>query len=160
MNNKILKDSGRLLASIAVCQAAGFFGAFFTAPAIDSWYKGLEKPAITPPNWLFGPVWITLYTLMGISLFLIWRSGREANIKPAVAVFGVQLGLNALWSFLFFGLESPVLGLAGIIALIIAVVITIVMFFRISLSASVLLVPYLIWVTCAAVLNFLIYKLN
>jgi benzodiazapine receptor len=151
----------QLVSAIAVCQLAGVVGSFFTVNSIPTWYAGLEKPVFAPPNWLFGPVWISLYTLMGVSLYLVWRSGVDRRlVKTALSVFGVQLVLNAFWSILFFGLQSPLLGLIEIAALWIAIAVTIVLFFRVSRSAGLLLLPYIAWVTIAAVLNGFIWRLN
>ena len=123
----------KLLISIVACQCAGLIGSVFTTPAIPTWYAALEKPAFTPPNWLFAPAWVTLYLLMGISASLVWRRGLEdTRIRTALITFLVQLVLNALWSVVFFGLESPLYGVIVIVILWIAIVLTIVKFFRIS----------------------------
>ena len=108
-------DFLRLVFSIVVCQLAGFVGSFFTAPAITSWYSGIEKPFFNPPNWVFAPVWTALFLLMGVSLYLVWSKGLESKeSKLAVSVFFVQLALNVLWSFLFFGLRNPFLAFVEI----------------------------------------------
>ena len=102
--NKIIK----FILSIALCQGAGLIGSLFTTPSIPTWYASLQKPSFAPPNWLFGPVWITLFTLMGISFYLVWnKSLKNKLVKKGLFVFGIQLMLNTLWSFLFFGLRSP-----------------------------------------------------
>ncbi len=151
----------RLVSAIAVCQLAGIIGSVFTVSSIPTWYAGLEKPFFAPPNWLFAPVWLSLYTLMGVSLYLVWSRGvDDRSVRAALSVFGIQLVLNALWSVLFFGLRSPLLGLIEIAALWIAIVATIVLFYRVSRAAGLLLVPYIAWVTIAAVLNGLIWSLN
>ncbi|MFA9454481.1 MAG: TspO/MBR family protein, partial [Candidatus Aminicenantaceae bacterium] len=101
-----LKSIGGAVLAVVVCQAAGILGAVFTAPAIPTWYASLQKPAFTPPSWLFAPAWITLYTLMGIAVYLVLRQGWEKPaVRSAVYVFGLQLVLNALWTPLFFGLH-------------------------------------------------------
>ena len=151
----------KFVASLIVCYVAGFVGSIYTRPAIPAWYVTLNKPSFTPPNWLFFPVWTTLYGLMGISLFLIWREGlKEKRVATALVLFAIQLILNALWSIAFFGLRSPVSGLVIIIVLWIAILLTMIWFFRISGVAGWLLIPYLIWVGFAVVLNLQIYRLN
>ena len=151
----------KLVISIVACQCAGLIGSAFTTPAIPTWYATLEKPAFTPPNWLFAPAWVTLYLLMGISASLVWRRGLEdTRIRTALITFLVQLVLNALWSVVFFGLESPLYGVIVIVVLWIAIILTIVKFFRISTLAGALLLPYIGWVTFAATLNVSILILN
>ena len=151
----------KLIVSLIICQLAGFVGSLFTTPSIPTWYASLTKPSFTPPNWVFSPVWITLFVLMGISLFLLWeKTLHYPGVRTAMLWFIVQLGLNMLWSILFFGLKSPFLALIGIIALWIAIFLTILKSFRISKLASVLLIPYLIWVSFAAGLNYSIWTLN
>jgi benzodiazapine receptor len=147
--------------SIVACLAAGAIGSIFTRQAIPTWYATLDKPVFNPPNWLFSPVWTLLYILMGIAAFLVWRKGLEnKQVRIALIVFLVQLVLNALWSVAFFGLESPLYGLIVIVALWLAILVTVLRFYRISLTASVLLWPYLLWVSFAAVLNSSIWLLN
>jgi len=142
-------------------QMAGVVGSAFTRPSISSWYATLRKPAFTPPNWLFAPVWTMLFLLMGISLYLIWREGlANRQVKIAVSIFGTQLVLNMFWSFFFFKLQSPLYGFVEIVILWLAILLTVIYFLRISRTASLLLLPYLFWVSFAAVLNFYIMKLN
>jgi tryptophan-rich sensory protein len=151
----------RLIGCIALCQAAGIVGGIFTAQSVRTWYVTLQKPSFAPPNWVFGPAWITLYTLMGIALYLVWQKADEANVPRAVfIVFGIQLVLNALWSYFFFGLRSPLLGFIEITLLWAAIVATIILFWRISSAAALLLTPYLLWVTFAAALNFSLWRMN
>lgn len=158
----------QLIASVAVTELSGIIGAVFTAPSIPTWYAGLVKPTLNPPAWVFGPVWTTLYALMGISLFLIWHRHSDVftNVrmsrlfKWAVGVFFFQLALNTLWSIFFFGLQNPALALFDIILLWLAILTTMILFYRISKLASYLLVPYLLWVTFAAYLNYSILMLN
>jgi len=139
----------------------GSVGSVFTIPAISGWYAGLTKPSFNPPNWIFGPVWTVLFILMGISAYLVYRSGLvKREVREALFIFAVQFGLNVLWSYLFFGLRSPALGLAGIIALWIAIAGTIVSFTKINKSSAYLMVPYIVWVSFAAFLNGTIYILN
>jgi benzodiazapine receptor len=156
-----VKDILKLIASIVVCQLAGMIGALATSASIQTWYVTLNKPFFTPPNWLFAPVWLTLYTLMGISLFLVWRQGvQDRPVQIALALFGVQLLLNAFWSIAFFGLRSPLAGLSVILMLWIAIAATIVKFLSLSKPAGLLLVPYILWVSIAAALNLAIVLLN
>ena len=118
MDRLAIPDIWRLIISLALCQVAGIIGSVFTRPAIPTWYASLNKPAFSPPNWLFGPVWITLYVLMGISLFLVWRKGLDIPyVKSGIMLFSIQLVLNVLWSAVFFGLNSPLGGLIMIIIL-------------------------------------------
>ncbi len=150
-----------LFSSIIICQLAGFIGSIFTASSIPTWYANINKPSFNPPNWVFAPVWTTLYLLMGISLFLVLREGlNEKDIKIAIAVFAFQLVLNSLWSFLFFGLRSPFAAFNEIIVLWIVILVSIILFFRISPVAGALLIPYILWVSFASVLNFSIWRLN
>jgi tryptophan-rich sensory protein len=149
------------LESIIICQLAGVFGSIFTAPSLPLWYNSINKPSFNPPNWVFAPVWTTLYLLMGISLFLVWRKGLDKkDIKIAFTVFILQLVLNALWSLLFFGLKSPLTAFIEIILLWITILISIFLFFRISKTAAYLLIPYILWVSFASVLNFYFWRLN
>lgn len=154
-------DILKLIACLIICQLAGFVGSLFTTPSIPTWYASLEKPSFTPPNWIFSPVWISLFVLMGISLFLVWqKSLHYPGVKTAMLWFGAQLALNILWSILFFGLKSPALAFVEIIFLWAAIFLTLVKSFKISRLASVLLLPYICWVSFAAVLNFFLWRLN
>jgi len=151
----------KLLASIAMCQAAGIIGSFFTRESVSSWYMNLDKPFFNPPNSVFGPVWIGLYLLMGFSLFLIWRKGLDSGkAKQAFSVFIIHLLINSLWSFAFFGCRSPLAGLIVIAVLWLVIIWIIISFFSISRIASMLLIPYILWVSFAAVLNAAILLLN
>ena len=150
-----------LFSSIIICQLAGIIGSLFTAPSIPLWYANINKPSFNPPSWVFAPVWTTLYLLMGIALFLVWRKGlKRKDLKIAFAVFIFQLILNTLWSILFFGLKSPFVAFIEIVLLWISILISIILFFRISKVAGALLIPYLLWVSFASVLNFAIWRLN
>jgi len=151
----------KLAACIILCLIAGFIGSLFTTPHIPGWYAGLAKPSFTPPSWLFGPVWTALYILMGISLFLVWRGGLgERRVQLAVGIFIVQLACNVLWSFAFFGRQSPLAGLVVIIVLWILIVITIIASATVSKAAALLLIPYFLWVSFASILNASIWRLN
>jgi tryptophan-rich sensory protein len=138
---------------------AGIVGSLFTFQSITGWYANLQKPFFTPPNWLFGPVWLTLYTLMGISLFWVWEKGFQKNIK-ALYIFGAQLFLNALWSILFFGFQLKFYSLVEIAMMWIAIVVMIFSFFKISRKAGLILIPYIIWVTIALALSYYVWFLN
>jgi tryptophan-rich sensory protein len=156
-----MKNIFKLIISIIVCQLAGFIGSLFTTPNINTWYATLTKPSFNPPNWVFSPVWTTLFLLMGISLYLIWKQGFEKkNVKNAILIFGIQLILNILWSILFFGLQNPLLAFIEIIILWLAILFTILVFYRIKKSAAYLLIPYILWVSFAAILNFFLWRLN
>ncbi len=159
--NKVMriKRPWLLVAAILVCLVAGGIGSFFTAPSIPTWYATLQKPVFNPPSWLFGPVWTALYIMMGIALYLVLVRGG-VGVRGAAAMFGVQLILNSLWSILFFGLHSPLLGLIDIVLLWLSIVACIILFSKISKPAAYLLVPYILWVSFAAVLNLAIFLLN
>lgn len=151
----------RLIAAVLVCELVGIIGSFFTVLAISGWYTTIQKPLFTPPNWVFAPVWTTLFLLMGISLYLVWEKGLEKKeAKMAVSIFGVQLALNIGWSFLFFGLQNPFLALLEIVLLWAAILATTILFYRISKTAGILLIPYLLWTSFAAFLNYSIWVLN
>ncbi len=175
----------KLIISIVICQLAGILGSFFTVPAIPTWYAGIAKSPLNPPSWVFGPVWTTLFLLMGISLFLVWKenwkihdslvtkkwgkawnpysqrlwtgSWQKGNV---IAIFAVQLFLNALWSIVFFGLRDPMLAFFELIALWFAILYTIINFYRISKPAAYLLIPYILWVSFAGFLNYSVWMLN
>lgn len=151
----------KLIISILICQAAGFIGSFFTVPSIESWYATINKPSFNPPNWIFAPVWTTLFLLMGIALYRVWNKGIDTKyVKIAITIFGIQLLLNSLWSILFFGMESPLLGLIEIVFLWLAILFSIIYFSKVDKIAAYLLVPYIAWVSFAAILNAAIYMLN
>jgi len=154
-------EIGKLVISIIICQMAGVIGSVFTTPSIPTWYATLKKPSFTPPGWLIGSVWITLFFLMGISAFLVWRKGlNKQQVKIALTVFAVQLILNALWSVAFFGFQSPLAGLVVISVLWIAILLTILKFLKVSRPAGLLLLPYILWVSFAALLNTSIFAIN
>lgn len=156
-----MKHLPKLIASIILCEFVGLAGTPFTITAIPTWYATLNKPFFSPPNWLFGPVWTILYFLMGVSFFLIWKQGwKHKQNLLARKYFFVQLTLNFFWSILFFGLRSPILGLINIVAMWIYIVATIKSFYPVSKLAAYLLVPYLLWVSFATILNLSIFLLN
>jgi len=174
----------KFIIAISIAQAAGILGSFFTISSVSTWYVELIKPAFNPPNWVFGPVWTTLYFLIGVSLYLVWKNNWqtvhlvfETGMKAwnpiserlwrgdlqkvnAITVFGVQYVLNILWSWVFFGLQSPATAFFVILALWFSIVYVIINFYRISKPAAWLLVPYILWVSFAAYLNLAIWLLN
>lgn len=159
--NQRIRTGVELVLFVALCEIAGVVGAFFTTSSISTWYAGIRKPDLAPPNWVFAPVWTTLYGLMGVSLFLVWGKtlGKDLG-RLAIAVFIIQLILNVLWSYLFFGLRSPFLGLVEITILWFAIAATLAFFIRISRTAGLMLLPYLGWVSLAGYLNYMIFILN
>ncbi len=168
IKNMKLNNFFKLIITIVVSQLAGVIGSVFTTSAIPTWYAGLVKPALNPPAWVFGPAWTTLYALMGIALFLVWR--QHSNIlenvrmlriwRVSIAAFFVQLFLNAIWSIIFFGLQNPGWALIDIVVLWLAIVWTMFIFYKISKPAAYLLVPYILWVSFASYLNYSIWMLN
>ena len=154
-------NSIKLLVAVGICLAAGGIGSIYINASLGTWYRTLAKPSFQPPDWIFGPVWTALYLLMGIALYLVWRHEPPSqNRRLALTWFGIQLGLNVLWSFLFFRLRAPLLALIEIAFLWLALVGTIGSFYLVSPTAAKLLLPYWIWVTFAAILNFSIWRLN
>ena len=151
----------KFVIAVVVSELAGIIGSLFTMPSIPTWYATLEKPALNPPSFIFGPVWAALYFLMGVSAFLVWRKGWDKrNVRTALKVFGIQLFLNAIWSIVFFGLQSPGWALVNIVALWFAILFTIIVFYKISKPAAYLLLPYILWVSFATYLNYAIWTLN
>lgn len=146
--------------SVFVSYLAGIIGSFFTFSQITDWYVTLEKPIFSPPNWVFGPVWNTLYLLMGIALFLVLVSKKSKDRSLGIKVFYFQLILNALWSIVFFGMENIELALLVIIVLWGSIFMTIKIFYKVNKTAANLLLPYIIWVTIASLLNLGIVLLN
>jgi len=154
-------EVGKLVGSIAACEGAGLIGSLFTAPAITTWYAALAKPSFTPPNWVFAPVWASLYALMGVAVFLVWRRGlAQPGVKLAFTLFWVQLVVNLMWSVVFFGWYSILGGAVLIISLWVLVLVTMIKFFRLSKVAGGLLVPYLAWLSIASALNVWVLILN
>lgn len=146
---------------MAICLSIGFLSSFATQSSITDWYVTLNKPSFNPPNWVFGPVWTVLYILMGIAAGVVWGKGfHHIWVKTALYHFGFQLLLNASWSIVFFGLKSPLAALIIITALLIMILLTMKWFNIVSKKAAMLLVPYLLWVAFATVLNFKIWQLN
>ncbi len=155
-----MKNILKLIVSVVISQAAGAIGSLFTVQNIPTWYAGLNKPSFNPPNYLFGPVWITLYFMMGIAFFLVWKNSGKFDIKVPAILFITQLVLNALWSIIFFGMKNPMLGFFEIIILWVFIVLCVIKFYPVSKIAAWLLIPYLLWVSFASVLNFKLWMLN
>jgi tryptophan-rich sensory protein len=160
----VSKNVLKFVISIIICESVGIIGSFSTFSSISNWFPTLVKPWFSPPSWLFGPVWIILYFLMGLSLYLVWNSKvelpKQKYRKQFFMIFGIQLILNALWSFLFFGLKSPISGLMDILFLDIAVAMTIIFAYRVSKYSAILLTPYMAWIAFATTINFEIVLLN
>lgn len=158
----------KFIIAIVICELAGIIGAVFTAPAIPTWYATLAKPTLNPPSWVFGPVWTTLYFLMGVAFFLVWKQHskivedveRLRKWKSAIAIFFFQLALNIFWSIIFFSWHNPGAAFLEIIFLWLAILFTIMAFFKISRSAAYLFLPYIFWVSFAVYLNYAIWVLN
>lgn len=156
MNNTL-----RLVISIAIPLAVGATAGLFTATGVDSWFQTISKPTWNPPNWIFGPVWTTLYVLMGIALFLVWKSDTNTKWKKtAISLFALQLLLNFFWSFIFFNQQQPGWAFVEIIIMWVFILLTIFAFARVNHTAAWLLVPYISWVSFAMILNYSIWKLN
>jgi len=156
-----MKKALGILVFVLVCELAGVIGSVFTTPSIPGWYEGLAKPAFNPPGWVFAPVWTILYAMMGLSAYLVYEKGPRRNeVRKALAVFAGQLLLNALWSIVFFGAHM-IFGAAIVIVLLWGMILaSIWLFSRISKTAAYLLIPYILWVSFATVLNISLYVLN
>jgi tryptophan-rich sensory protein len=156
-----MNNIAKLVISITIPVAIGATAGFFTVTGVDSWYQTIHKPSWNPPGWVFGPVWTTLYILMGIALFLVWKTDAGNSIKKkAIIIFAVQLMLNFFWSFIFFSQQQIGWAFMEIIVLWVMILATIFAFSKISKTAAWLLVPYISWVSFAAMLNYTIWRLN
>ena len=159
-----MPKNNRDLKILALCilfpLTVGFLGSFGTSVSIQNWYQYLQKPPLTPPNWIFGPVWSLLYIVMGISLYFVKIAKTNKNKNIAYQIFGIQLFLNLVWSYLFFNFQKPSLALLEIVILWAAIFLTYLEFRKISQLASRLLIPYLLWVSFASYLNLMIVLLN
>lgn len=156
MNNTL-----KLIIAIAIPLIVGGTSGFFTATGVESWYQTIARPTWNPPGWLFGPVWTTLYVMMGISLFLVWKEDTSVELKKiGIALFAVQLVLNFFWSFIFFNQHQIGWALVEIIAMWVFILLTIFAFAQVNKAAAWLLVPYISWVSFATILNFTIWQLN
>lgn len=151
----------KIALSVSICLLVGYLGSMATGTSVDNWYVGLSKPSWSPPNWVFAPVWITLFILMGVATGLVWERGTHHKwVRTALSYFAYQLALNCSWSIAFFGYQSPFFALLIITALLILLIFTI-RWYRIAHPwAALLLIPYILWVSFAAVLNFSIWELN
>jgi translocator protein len=149
-----------LVIFLVICFAAAGIGGAVTTPKIGSWYATLAKPSWNPPNWVFGPIWSALYFCMAVAAWLAWRQGGAEQARVPLALFGVQLVLNVLWSCIFFGLEMPGFAFVEVLPFWAMIAATMVAFWRRSMVAGLLFVPYLAWVSFASMLNFTIWRLN
>ncbi len=150
-----------LVFAILICEMAGAIGSIFTVDAVGGWYAALQKPFFTPPAWVFMPVWIILYAVMGIAAYIVWRKGmHKPNVQHALIFFVLQLIVNVKWSLLFFGMHSPILALIAIIVLLALICVTAFKFYRIDERAGYLFIPYIAWVIFAMLLNATIWQLN
>ena len=151
----------KLFISILIPLLVGAISGFFTTSGVNGWFALANKPWYNPPNWIFAPVWTTLYVLMGIALFLVWKADADKSIKQtAIILFTLQLTLNFFWSIIFFKLQQPGWAFAEIILMWLMILLTILWFGKINAAAAWLLVPYICWVSFASVLNYSIWKLN
>lgn len=151
----------KLAIAIVICELTGIVSGLISQSDLNSWYRTLEKPSWNPPSWLFGPVWTTLYILMAVALWLVWKHDTRESLKQrAMWVFALQLFLNFCWSILFFNLHSPELAFVDIVIMLITIAITIFLFYRISRPAAYLLIPYLAWVCFATILNYTLMTMN
>lgn len=159
--NGYMKRLVQVAAAVLACEAVGLIGSIFTAPAVVRWYPALEKPFFNPPAWVFAPTWTLLYAMMGVALYMIWRKKEQGyNVSLALTLFFTQLFLNGMWSFLFFGLKSLELAVLDILMLWVLIILTVVQFWGIDRRASLLMIPYLAWVSYASILAYAIWRLN
>lgn len=154
------RDIFGLATFILVCLLVSGLGGIITASSVGSWYASIEKPPFNPPNWVFAPVWTTLFVMMAIAGWRVWRKGHDTRRRQALIAFAVQLGLNLAWSFLFFGLQRIDLAMLEIVILLVAIGITTVLFWKIDRLAGALFVPYGLWVSFATLLNVSLWFLN
>lgn len=155
-----MSNVAKFIIALVIPLAVGGISGFFTASSVGSWYQTLSKPSWNPPDWLFGPVWTTLYIMMGIALYLVWKETGSSQKNLALVLFIIQLVLNFFWSFIFFNQRETGWALAEIIALWVMILLTILAFAKVNTLAAWLLVPYISWVSFASVLNYTIWKLN
>lgn len=151
----------KAIIAIAIPLMVGATSGFFTVTGVESWYQTIQKPLWNPPNWIFGPVWTTLYIMMGVALFLVWKEDTSEELKKiAFTLFAIQLILNFFWSFIFFNQQQPGWALVEIIAMWVFILLTIFAFAQVNKTAAWLLVPYISWVSFATILNYTIWQLN
>lgn len=149
-----------LIVSILIAQGAGLLGSFATRPNIDTWYRELEKPVFTPPEWVFPVVWPILFLLMAVAVWLIWIKPASDMRTQGLWAYGIQLLLNITWSFLFFGLQNPAMALVEINMLLVAILATTAFFLQVTKLAAYLMVPYILWILFAMMLNASIVFMN
>lgn len=156
--NKIIK----IVIALFICLMVGYSASMVTRPSVESWYPTIIKPSFNPPNWIFMPVWTTLYIFMAVAAGLVWDKIKEQNeeVKKALGFFLIQLTLNAIWSYIFFGLKNPMLALIEIALLWLMIYETYLKFLKINKTAGYLLIPYMVWVAFAGILNASIWWLN
>lgn len=145
---------------VVLCLAVAAAGGAVTSTSVDTWYAALEKPAFNPPDWVFGPVWTALYLMMALAAWRVWRLPRERGVRAALGLWALQLALNLTWSYVFFGARMMGAALAEIAVLLVAIVATLALFWRLDRIAGALLVPYAAWVAFAMVLNASLWRLN
>ncbi|OGF20566.1 TspO protein [Candidatus Falkowbacteria bacterium RIFOXYB2_FULL_38_15] len=154
-------DLKKFIISFLLCQGAGMIGSIFTVSAIPLWYATLEKPALNPPSWVFGPAWLLLYTLMAFSIYFIWEKGLKSSENKFIFYFFMaHLAVNALWSIFFFGMRNPLLALSDIVLMWMMIIVLIFKFYKVKRLSSYLFIPYLLWVTFATYLNYSVWMLN
>ena len=154
------RDVAGLIVFLVICLGISALGGLITATSVGSWYQALERPPFNPPDWVFAPVWSILYIMMAVAAWRVWRTAGFESRGKALAVFAVQLGLNLLWSFLFFGLQRIDLALIEILILLAVIIVNTVLFWRIDRLAGMLFVPYVLWVGFATMLNASLWWLN
>jgi len=150
-----------LIINLLIPLSIGAVGGYLTQESVNTWYPTLNKPSFNPPNWIFAPVWTTLYILIGISAYLVWQKRKQIEHLPrTIAIYFIQLVLNLMWSFLFF--YSRLIGAAfyEILALLLVIVLNAVVFYKIDKTAGLIFIPYFIWVSFATVLTYSIFKVN
>jgi translocator protein len=155
-----MNNIAKLMIAVIIPVAVGGLSGYFTASGVGGWYATLQKPWFNPPNWIFGPVWTALYAMMGVALYLVWKQPPGPARNSAITWFAVQLTVNFFWSFIFFYLHQPGWAFAEIVVMWVLILVTIFQFAKLSTAAAWLLVPYISWVSFAAVLNFTLWRMN
>lgn len=157
---KTSTDTIGLFLFILLCLLVSALGGAITSNSVDTWYQEINKPSFNPPDWVFAPIWIALYMLMGIAAWRIWRKSRPKLITTSLTVFYAQLVLNLIWSYLFFGMQRIDLALFEIVILLIVIIANTILFWRLDRQAGICFLPYIAWVTYAMILNASIWILN
>lgn len=156
-----MKQPIKFITAVLICELVGTISTPFIIASIPTWYVTLNKPAFSPPNWIFGPVWTILYLLMGISAYLVWiKIVKNNKVKMALLCFIAQLFLNFLWSIIFFRIHALLIAFINILILLLMILVTMMKFYPLSKPAAYVLIPYILWVSFAAILNFSIVLLN